>query len=270
MTIMKILKNILTAMALVITAAGLTSCYVRFSDDAKRQLKYDMRYRLSETGGKIDTVTYDCGEFHSIDIDNGISDAMFIQTGSEYKVTVISYDVMIDSIMVTNENGGLRIGYTDKTRKIYGDSQILVYSPSLSSVQSKGGCDIRFSGFTGDSLTIKTLGSGDVKAYDLSVAGRLTIVGTGSGDHKLKDISAGEMVIDKKGSGDGDYRDLDVGTLSVTSTGSGDATLSGKAGSVTLLKAGSGDIDASELKASHVSTEKSGSGDLTINRESVK
>lgn len=35
MNIMKLLKNILTAAALVFMAAGLSSCYFRISDDAK-------------------------------------------------------------------------------------------------------------------------------------------------------------------------------------------------------------------------------------------
>lgn len=34
---MKLLKNILTAAALVFMAAGLSSCYFRLSDDAKKQ-----------------------------------------------------------------------------------------------------------------------------------------------------------------------------------------------------------------------------------------
>ncbi len=121
----------------------------------------------------------------------------------------------------------------------------------------------------GDSLSIETVGSGNIKAFNLNITGKLSVLGTGSGDHEFRHVTAREMVIDKKGSGDGEYSDLNIGTLSVTSTGSGDATLSGKADSVTFHKSGSGDIDASELKAKSVKTQESGSGDLIVNDESI-
>ncbi len=268
MNIMKILKNILTAAALVITAAGLSSCYIRISDKAKREFKSDMRYRMHEADGEVDTVTYNPGEFHSVRNDV-IDDVSVIQTGNEYKVEVISCDMMTDSIRVTNEDGVLTVGFSDKTSRIFGPTQILVYTPSLTRITSTNG-DLRLSGFKGDSLSIEVAGAGSIKAYDLKITGKLTVRGTGSGYHQFWHVNAEEMVIDKKGSGDGEYSDLNVGTLYVTSTGSGDAFLSGKAGSVTFDKTGSGDIDAGELKAQSVETRKSGSGDLKINRESVK
>lgn len=265
---MKLLKNILTAAALVFMAAGLSSCYFRLSDDAKKQFKYDLRYRMHTAEGEVDTVTYNPGEFHSVCNKGGIDDVLVIQTENEFKVEVISYEMMTDSIRVTNENGVLTVGLTDKTARIFGPIQIRVYAPSfLTEITSAKSCNMRISDYKGDSLIIETVGSGDLKAFNLDITGKLTVQGTGSGDHELKHITAGEMVINKKGSGDGEYNDLNVGTLSVTSTGSGDATLSGKAESVTFSKTGSGDIDASELKAKNVSTQRnSGSGDITINQ----
>ncbi len=270
MNIMRILKNILTAVALVITATGLSSCYFRISDDAKKQFKYDMRYRMHDEEGEVDTVTYTPGEFHSVCNNGGIDDVMVVQTENEFKVEVISYKMMTDSIRVTNENGVLTVGLTDKTARIFGPIQVRVYAPSLKEITSTKSSNLLISGYKGDSLSIETVGSGNIKAFDLEISGKLTVLGTGSGNHELRHITAGKMVIDKKGSGDGEYSDLNVGTLSVTSTGSGDATLSGKADSVTFHKAGSGDIDASELKAKSVETQKSGSGDLLVNWESVK
>ena len=176
---------------------------------------------------------------------------------------------MTDSIRVTNENGVLTVGLTDKTSKIFGSIQVRVYAPSLNGITSTRSSNLLISDYKGDSLIIETVGSGDLKAFNLDITGKLTVQGTGSGDHELKHITAGEMVINKKGSGDGEYNDLNVGTLSVTSTGSGDATLSGKADSVTFHKSGSGDIDASELKAKSVKTQASGSGDLIVNDESI-
>lgn len=268
LNIMRIFKKILTAAALLIAAVALSSCYFRISDKAKRELKYEMRYLMHDAEGEVDTVTYNPGEFHSVRNDV-IDDVVVIQTGNEYKVEVISYDMMTDSIRVTNEDGVLTVGFTDKTSRIFGPTQVLVYTPTLTGITSTNFGNLRLSGFKGDSLSIETAGAGNIKAYDLKITGKLTVRGTGSGDHEFRHVDAGEMVIDKKGSGDGEYRDLNVGTLSVTSTGSGNACLSGKAGSVTFHKTGSGDIDASELKAKHVETQESGSGDLIVNRESV-
>ena len=248
MNIMRIFKNILTAAALVFMATGLSSCYFRFSDNAKKQFKYDLRYRVSDCGGKIDTVTRDVGEFHSIEIDVLLNDVMLVQTEDEFKVEVIAYDNLIDSIHTTNNNGQLRIYNGKYNSEIQGMTQVRVYAPSVSGITNRGSGDLRISGYTGDSLRIETVGSGDLVAYNIKISGKLTVKGTGSGDHELRHISAGEMSIDKKGSGDGEYRDLKVGILSVASAGSGDATLSGKADSVSFNKTGSGDIDASELK----------------------
>ena len=270
MNIMRIFKNILTATAIVLMAAGLSSCYFRFSDDAKKQFKYDMRYRMHTAEGEVDTVAYTPGEFHSARCKGGINDVMIVQTENEFKVETISYEMMTDSIQVTNENGVLTVGFTNKTARIFGPTQVRIYAPALTSISSTESSNIRISGYHGDSLRIETIGSGLIKAFNLEISGKLTIIGTGSSDHELKHITASEMVIDKKGSGDGEYSDLNVGTLSVASNGSGDAKLSGKADSVVFSKAGSGDIDASELKAKHVETRKSGSGDLIINGEATK
>lgn len=114
MNIMRIFKNILTATVLVIMAVGLSSCYFRLSDDAKKQFKYDLRYRMHTAEGEVDTVTYNPGEFHSVCNKGGIDDVLVIQTENEFKVEVISYEMMTDSIRVTNENGVLTVGLTDK------------------------------------------------------------------------------------------------------------------------------------------------------------
>ena len=107
MNIMRIFKNILTATVLVIMAVGLSSCYFRLSDDAKKQFKYDLRYRMHTAEGEVDTVTYNPGEFHSVCNKGGIDDVLVIQTENEFKVEVISYEMMTDSIRVTNKNGVL-------------------------------------------------------------------------------------------------------------------------------------------------------------------
>lgn len=71
MNIMRTFKNILTATALVLMAVGLSSCYFRMSDDAKKQLKDEMRSQMHDTDGEVDTVTYTQGELHSTRSESG-------------------------------------------------------------------------------------------------------------------------------------------------------------------------------------------------------
>ncbi len=57
MNIMRIFKNILTAATLVIMAAGLSSCYFKISDEAKKQIKYSTRHQMYDAEWEVDTVT---------------------------------------------------------------------------------------------------------------------------------------------------------------------------------------------------------------------
>jgi hypothetical protein len=264
---MKTSKNILTATVLAVTAMSLSSCYIRISDNMKLQLKNELRYKLSECDMKIDTATCRPGVFHAIDIEDGIDDVLIIQTEDETKAEVIAYEIMAGSIELVNDEGVLKIGLRHNTANIYGPIQIRVYTPSLSSVSSNGNSgDIRISEFKGDSLNIETSGSGDIHAFGLDIAGKLTVKGTGGGDHEFRHVSAKEMIIEKEGLGDGTYDDLDVGFLDLTSTGSGHATFTGKAGSAILRNTGSGNIDASGLKTGKVDTKENGSGVITVYR----
>ena len=68
MNLIRLSKNILTATALVLMATGLSSCYFRLSDDAKKHLKNELR-RYHE--GEADTVTYNPGKFHSVRSEDG-------------------------------------------------------------------------------------------------------------------------------------------------------------------------------------------------------
>lgn len=266
---MKFLKNILTVAALVLMAAGFSSCYFRFSDKTKKLLKNELRYTLSDLDVKIDTVTYNVGQFNAVDIDMIMDDIVIVQTEGESKVDLMACDFLIDSILVTNEEGTLKLRLNDGTSRPQGRIKVQIYAPAFCSISNNGCGDISISAYKGDSLSIKTSGSGDVIATNLEIAGKLSVHSVGSGDHEFEHITAANMDIARSGSGDGEYSDLNIGTLSVTSTGSGDATLSGKADSVTFHKSGSGDIDASELKAKSVKTQESGSGDLIVNDESI-
>ncbi len=228
--------------------AGLSSCYFRFSDKTKKLLKNELRYTLSDLDVKIDTVTYN------------VDDIVIVQTEGESKVDLMACDFLIDSILVTNEEGTLKVRLNDGTSRPQGRIKVQVYAPALCSISNNGCGDISISAYKGDSLSIKTSGSGDVIATNLEIAGKLSVHSVGSGDHEFEHITAANMDIARSGSGDGCYADLNVATLSVASSGSGDITLSGETGSASLNRVGSGDIDATHLKANTLKVNESGSG----------
>jgi len=164
---MKFLKNILTIAALVLMAAGLSSCYFRFSDKTKKLLKNELRYTLSDLDVKIDTVTYNVGQFNAVDIDMNMDDIVIVQTEGESKVDLMACDFLIDSILVTNEEGTLKVRLNDGTSRPQGRIKVQVYTPALCSISNNGCGDISISAYKGDSLSIKTSGSGDVIATNL-------------------------------------------------------------------------------------------------------
>lgn len=253
MNIMRIFKNIITAAALTITAAGLSSCYIRINNDLKAQFKNDLRYMLNKDMAK-DTVTFDVGEFESITQEKSLDDLMFIQTDGEYKVKIVAYSETVDSVTVNNEDGTLRIG-CDCDKATIGPVQAWVYAPSIKAISTVGSGNVRIGEYSGDSLVITAAGSGLIKAFNLDLSRVLMVNAAGSGDQKFRHISAEELIIIKAGSNDGDFSDINVGKLSVASIGSGDTKFSGKAESATISKKGSGEIDTNDLKVKDLHNE---------------
>lgn len=254
---MKAIKNIITATALILTAASLSSCYFRISKEQKARLKNDIRYALCEDMDK-DTLTIDAGEFHAIS-QEGLDDLIFVQTDDEYKVEIIAYSETSDYVSVNNNNGVLRIKFNDSLSTLR-PVQAWVYAPSISEISTAGSGDITLTDYTGDSLTIKAAGSGNLNFSDIRLSGDLTISSAGSGDHDFERIYARNMSISKAGSSDGEYKDINVGELTVSSSGSGDSEITGKALSASLMARGSGNIDASELKSQSTHSDSKGSG----------
>lgn len=253
MNIMKLLKNMITVAALALTAAGLSSCYIRISNEQKARLKNDLRYTLNKDSDK-DTVIFDVGEFNSISQKAALDDMFFVQTDGEYKVKIITYSGSEDSLSVKNDNGVLRIGFNASGSTLL-PVQAWIYAPSIKEIQTAGSGNFTIADYSGDSLTITSAGSGDIKAFDLNLSGPLTVSGAGSGDQYFMHINAAELNISKAGSSDGEYSDINVGRLSMTSAGSGDTLISGKAESATISKKGSGEIDTSHLKVKDLNTE---------------
>lgn len=240
----------MTAAALIVTAAGLSSCYIRMSKDLKSQFKNDLRYRLSGDMDK-DTVTFDVGEFRSISQERSLDDLLFIQTDGEYKVKIIAYSETVDSVIVNNEDGTLKIG-VKADKSTIGPVQAWVYAPSIKEIMTVGSGDLTIGEYSGDSLRLASAGSGDIKAFNIDLSGALIVSAAGSGDQNFRHVTAAELVITKAGSADGVYSDINVGQLSLTSAGSGDTQFFGKAGYATISKKGSGEIDTSHLKVKDI------------------
>lgn len=254
MNIMKAIKNILTAAALIVMATGLSSCYFRLNERAKAQFKNNLNYKLSGST-KIDTVTFNVGEFQSISQEKSLDDLIFIQTDGEYKVKIVAYPETVDSVFVKNDDGMLKIG-VNYSKTTTGPVQAWVYAPSVKTIARAGSGNITISKYSGDTLMLVGAGSGNIKAYDLDLSGLLMVSGAGSGDHDFRRVKAEELMILKAGSSDSEFKDINVNKVSVASIGSGDTMLSGKAESVSISKKGSGEIDTKWLKAKEIETEE--------------
>ena len=250
MNIMKISKNILTAAALIITAAGLSSCYVRISKEQKAMFKNDLEYIDSQMDK--DTVTFEVGEFESFSQERSLDNITFIQTDGEYKVEIAAYSQFVDSVFVHNNDGTLRIGVNGE-KSTLGPISAWVYAPSIKAISTIGSGEVVLRDYSGDSLVITATGSGDIFASNMDLSGLLMVNVVGSGDQHFEYIKAGELMITKAGSADSDYSVINVGQLSVTAAGSGDTQISGKAESYELSKKGSGEIDTSQLKVKDIS-----------------
>lgn len=254
MNIMKLLKNMITVAALVLTAAGLSSCYIRISENARERLKSEIILNKAVAEGEVDTLTYNPGSFDSIHVDGSINELTVEQQDGDPKVEIIVLECMRDSVRITNEDGKLRIGFSDGTGWVAGPAKVCVYTQSLNKIISQS-ADIGIYSYNGDSLSIESSGSGVIEAFNIDLSGALTVNVAGSGDQDLRHITAAELTLIKAGSSDGDYSDINVGKLSVVSAGSGDTQISGKAESATISKKGSGEIDTTDLKVKDLHTE---------------
>lgn len=135
-----------------------------------------------------------------------------------------------------------------------------IVATHLLGLETTGSADAYATGAHGDTLELRSSGSGDLDAQDVAV-GELTVETSGSGDAFLAgDTSL--LSIDTTGSGDVHARDLTADDAYITSTGSGDveATVMGTA---EISTTGSGDVDV--WGAPEVTRrESTGSGDIAL------
>ena len=243
---MNIIKITRTAIAVAMTALTVSSCYVRISDEDKKDLKEMSMYKelMSEViYGPGDSLVYSPGEFHAIEAAIW-ADIIFEQREGEPEVVVKGSTRLRDSIKVENVDGTLRIDFHNSVGVIYTkDEYIKVYAPCLDNIDKSGSGDLTVSGtLKGESLYITKSGSGDMYLENCEILGPVNLRKSGSGD-----IEASVKCL----------------SMDVDASGSGDVFLRGEAADVSLKMSGSGDLDASKLKADKIAVAKSGSGDIT-------
>lgn len=120
--------------------------------------------------------------------------------------------------------------------------QVELVLPTLKQVDIHGNGDSKISGFSGDSLALQLMGSGD-----LSFTGRYKV------------LSA-----TVQGSGNLELHGGNSDSVTLTMIGSGNISASGNTGSLALDLAGSGDIDAEHLAADQAKVTLQGSGQSTV------
>ncbi|MBR5660092.1 MAG: DUF2807 domain-containing protein [Bacteroidales bacterium] len=243
---MNIFKHIAIAPVLAVLALVMNSCYIRISDETKRDLKdsfVDKELMTESIYGPNDSLVYTPGEFHAMAIQIW-TDVIFEQRDGEPEVVVKGSTRTRDSIKVENVDGTLRLYFRATGLAAYtNDEYIKVYAPSLDEINKSGSGDLTVSGtLKGESLDIIKSGSGDMYLERCEMRGPVTLQKSGSGD-----IQASVKCL----------------SLVVDASGSGDVFLDGEATDASLKMSGSGDLDASKLKAGTIAVAKKGSGDIT-------
>lgn len=246
---MRKISYIITALALTSASLCFSSCYLRFSEKAKQDLKRN--FNVISGTADLDSVTFRPGEFNAVEA-SGSMDITFIPTSEDPRVVVTTSENLIDSVIVEtypdgNDDAGLVKTLTIKYAcqvNFVANHHAVIYYPSVSRITSNGSGDFEIAkGFKGDSLTITSQGSGDFKIRSMELSGNL--------------------VADSEGSGDFIAENLDVNSLVLRSFGSGDAFVTGKGEKASYSTNGSGDINAVRFIAkTSGSMSQNGSGTL--------
>ena len=243
---MNFITRTATAAVLALTALTASSCYVRISDDAKKDLKdlSNNKKLMSEViYGPGDSLVYSPGEFRALDASIWV-DILFEQRDGEPEVVVKGSTRNRDSIKIENIDGTLRIYYLNRAGfTSTKDEYIKVYAPGLDKIDKSGSGDLTVSGtLKGESLSISKSGSGNMYLDRCEITGPVTLRKSGSGDFEAS---------------------VKCLSMDVDASGFGDVILRGEATDASLKMNGSGDVDASKLKANKIAVAKSGSGDIT-------
>ena len=249
---MKTIKTVLAAAALLAAASCLSSCYIRFSEEAKKTIKDNLTSKIIPGEILADTLALE-ESIKGISV-SGANNIEVIQD-SEQGIVLSSqwYSVKAegDTIPCIRQvkcevvDGILRI---EPVGSMTGYVDITVRCRMPESISKSGSGSLKLHGFQGHDLEITSSGSGDMDLGSLLLDGKLTIAASGS--HHI------------------DCQDINVAELEYRSSGSGTASFSGETMSASLSKAGSGNIDASGLDIKgEASVSNAGSGTITYRQK---
>ncbi|MGM9708617.1 MAG: head GIN domain-containing protein [Prevotella sp.] len=207
--------------------------------------------RGNETVAKRVPVT----QFDKVSFTAGVT-VKFTQ-GSTHECTIIASPKDMEKIKVEVKNKRLDVSVEGKKKKMNGvtfssanlsdDVIVKVTSPELNSVDCLGSGDF--------------IATTDIKTNDI------IFKITGSGDIKLKKVSADKMKLSISGSGDIDLQQTNARILDVSIAGSGDIEINkvdDKCESASLSVAGSGDIDAMFSGCQELKCNVAGSGEIEL------
>lgn len=177
--------------------------------------------------------------------------------GSTHECTIIASPKDMEKIKVEVKNKRLDVSVEGKKKKMNGvtfssanlseDVIVKVTSPELTSVDCLGSGDF--------------IATTDIKTNDI------IFKITGSGDIKLKKVSADKVKLSIAGSGDIDLQQTNARILDVSIAGSGDVDINkvdDKCEYASLTVAGSGDIDAMFSGCQELKCSVAGSGEIEL------
>lgn len=245
------------AFALLLAAAAFSaeSCVLSFNLE---KIKEKTAYDASGNIVRKDTLV---NGFDSIET-SSFADVTYYQKDSAAHVSIEASDNIIPLILVSSENGKLKLSIKESWFSNYGKIHISVYSKSLRNIETRGSGDFIANGVKADDLSFSSYGSGNLELSDLTCTDFSGSI-SGSGDMTLDGLSCGSFSVSVAGSGDVSAKKLKCDKAVVSVAGSGDISLDGFAKKADLQVAGSGDIFAKYLECPDFNAKAVGSGTVT-------
>ncbi|MDO5571554.1 MAG: DUF2807 domain-containing protein [Bacteroidales bacterium] len=197
------------------------------------------------------TKTVNLNEFSKLKL-MGYYTVEYRQSNSEScRAEIFAPSNIMEYIVCESNNGELLIKTKDKISINFQNNdktKIVVWSKNLNSGCLIGSGDLYLNDLTGDNLSVKLQGSGDVIVKSIKENSNTDIILQGSGDIVVDNILTGDL-------------------LNFTLFGSGDIKIgSAKASQIKSNLQGSGDIKCDYLEAKNAEASLMGSGDFYISK----
>jgi len=165
-----------------------------------------------------------------------------LRRGATPMLTVSGEQRLLANVQTTLDGATIHIGPKGMLFHHRQPLQVELVLPNLTKLDIHGSGDSIVSGFSGDSLSLELIGSGDVKF-------------TG----RYKDLKASVQ-----GSGDLELHGGNSDSVSLNMVGSGNISASGNTKALQLDLSGSGDVDAEHLAADQAKVIVQGSGQASV------